>query len=161
LSATAGTGGAVAASWYTTDGTDPHTSATRSQYTGPFAVTHTTLVSFYSADVAGNAEPTQTRRIQVDTVKPTVRVTSPASGSSFSRNTKVVISASAGDVGSGVANVAFCVDGNRLSTDWGSPYQRTWNTRYATLGQHVITAVARDVARNRTTSVKVYVTVTS
>src|SRR5205809_728611 len=41
------------------------------------------------------------------------------------------------------------------------PYSTTWNTATSSVGAHVLTAVARDAAGNRATSVGVAVTVTA
>jgi hypothetical protein len=57
LSATDAGGSGVAATLYTTDGTDPRFSATAVTYTVPFTVTRTTTVKYASKDVAGNTEP--------------------------------------------------------------------------------------------------------
>jgi hypothetical protein len=72
----------------------------------------------------------------------------------------VSLAATAGDVGSGVAQVAFDTDGARLGTDTTAPYALGWNTRKASFGQHTLTAVATDVAGNSTTSAPVTVTIT-
>ena len=53
-----------AATYYTTDGTNPKTSASWQRYTHPFAVSGTTTVRFYSRDAAGHSEPVQSQRIQ-------------------------------------------------------------------------------------------------
>ena len=45
---------------YTTDGSDPTTSATRKQYTGSISVTATTTLKYYAVDPAGNAESVKT-----------------------------------------------------------------------------------------------------
>ena len=53
-----------AATYYTTDGTNPKTSASWQRYTHPFAVSGTTTVRFYSRDAAGHSEPVQSQRIK-------------------------------------------------------------------------------------------------
>ena len=52
-----------AATYYTTDGTNPKTSATWQRYTHPFAVSGPTTVRFYSRDAASHSEAAQTQRI--------------------------------------------------------------------------------------------------
>jgi hypothetical protein len=65
LPATDSGGSGLARTTYTTDGTDPVTSATARQYTGPFTATLTTTVRAFSVDVAGNVEPVGSRVVQV------------------------------------------------------------------------------------------------
>ena len=75
LSATDNAGGSgVNATIYTTDGSDPKTSATAVQYSGPFSVSQTTTVKFYSTDVAGNSEAVNSQQIQVDATAPTTTI---------------------------------------------------------------------------------------
>jgi peptidoglycan/xylan/chitin deacetylase (PgdA/CDA1 family) len=146
---------AVAAIRYTTDGSDPTSSST--VYSGAFGVSASTTVKYRAWDTAGNAEATKSQLIQVDTAAPTVSITSPATGSTVTGNVKIV--ATAADAQSGVASVAFYVDGVLVGTTTSSPWQLPWNTKKASSGQHVLTAVATDRAGNRTTSAAVTVTV--
>jgi peptidoglycan/xylan/chitin deacetylase (PgdA/CDA1 family) len=154
LSATDAASG-VAAIRYTTDGSTPTTSSTT--YTGPFAVTTTTSINYRAWDVAGNVEATKTQLIQVDTVAPTVTITSPANGAIVSGNVKIV--AAANDLETGVASVTFYVDGQPLGTTNKAPWQLPWNTKRSTKGTHVLWAVATDRAGNAQQSVSVTVTV--
>jgi hypothetical protein len=95
----------------------------------------------------------------VDTTAPTVSVTSPSAGATVS-GSSVALSANASDAGSGVAGVQFKVDGANVgSEDTTSPYSVTWNSTSVSDGSHSVTAVARDVAGNTTTSSPVSVTV--
>ena len=146
---------AVAAIRYTTDGSDPTTSSTL--YSGAFGVSTSKTVKYRAWDTAGNAEATKSQLIQVDTFAPTVSITSPANGATATGNVKIV--ATAADAQSGVASVAYYVDGVLLGTTTSSPWQIPWNTKKASSGQHVLTAVATDRAGNRTTSAAVTVTV--
>jgi hypothetical protein len=166
LSATDTGGSGVKTTVYTTDGSNPQTSTTAVAYSGPFSVSRTTTVKYYSADLAGNSESVKTQQIQVDAAAPTVSITAPSSGSSFTRGTRVTVTASAADLGtgsgtpSGVANVTFRLDGTTvLNTDTSSPYSFSWNTSNVTRGQHTLTAVATDAAGNSTTSAAITVTI--
>jgi hypothetical protein len=167
LTATDNTGGSgVRATSYTTDGTDPRTSSTAKVYAGPFTVSQTTTVRYYSSDVAGNLEATKSQLIRIDAAAPTVSVTAPASGSSFTRGTRVTVTASAADTGtgtgaaSGIASVTFFLDGTtQLATDTTSPYTFSWNTSNVTRATHRLTAVATDAAGNTTTSASITVTI--
>ena len=94
-----------------------------------------------------------------DTTPPTVSITSPASGASVSGT--VAVSATASDNAS-VAGVQFLIDGaNSGSEDTAAPYSLSWDTRTVADGSHVLAAVARDAAGNRTTSAPVAVTVSN
>jgi hypothetical protein len=163
LSATDNAGGSgVDKTYYTTDGSTPTTGSP--VYTGPFTVSQTTTVRFFSTDVAGNAETPKSRLIQIDVTAPSVSITSPVNNASFARGSKVTITASASDStgsgASGIANVAFFVDGKRISSDSSSPYSASWNTSGDTRGFHTLTAVATDVAGNSTTSAPITVRIT-
>lgn len=148
---------------YTTDGTDPVTGGTAVTYAGPFSVTQTTTLKFSSTDSGGNVEPVKTQLIRIDAAAPAVSVTSPTDGTSIKRGTKLTIAVGATDTGtgagaaSGIAQVAFYVDGNLLAADSTAPYQQVWNTRRFALGQHAIYAIATDMANNATTSVTISV----
>jgi hypothetical protein len=58
-----GTGSGVAATYYTTDGSDPTTNGTL--YTGTFTVSSTKTVTYYSVDNAGNPEPARSQPITI------------------------------------------------------------------------------------------------
>jgi hypothetical protein len=166
LTATDTGGSGAPATAYTTDGTDPRTSATAKVYSGPFTVSQTTTIRYYSADAAGNLEATKSQQIRIDAAAPTVSITAPSSGSGFTRGTKVTVAATAADGGtgsgaaSGLTSVAFFLDGTRnLATDTTSPYSFSWNTQSTTAGTHSLTAVATDAAGNTTTSAAITVTI--
>jgi peptidoglycan/xylan/chitin deacetylase (PgdA/CDA1 family) len=146
---------AVAAIRYTTDGSAPTASSTL--YTGAFTVSTTTTVKYRGWDTAGNVEATKSQLIQVDTFAPTVSITAPANGATVTGNVK--ITAAPADAQTGVASVAFYVDGVLVGTTTSSPWQLPWNTKKVSSGQHVLTAVATDRAGNRTTSVAVTIAV--
>jgi peptidoglycan/xylan/chitin deacetylase (PgdA/CDA1 family)/N-acetyl-beta-hexosaminidase len=155
LSAT-DTGSGLAAIRYTTDGSVP--TASSPAYSGPFTVSTTATVRYRAWDVAGNVEATKSQLIQVDTVPPTVVITSPANGANVHGNVK--ITATAADAASGVAQVSFYVDGVLIGTSKGPTYSVTWNTNKVSKAQHTLTAIAQDVAGNSQTSSGVLVTVT-
>ncbi|HEX2971031.1 MAG TPA: Ig-like domain-containing protein, partial [Tepidisphaeraceae bacterium] len=92
-----------------------------------------------------------------DTTPPAVSIASPAPGSTVSGS--VIISANASD-DVGVAGVQFLLDGVSLdSEDTTAPYTFPWNTTAVANGPHVLSAIARDAAGNRTTSSSVSVMV--
>jgi hypothetical protein len=105
--------------------------------------------------------------ISIGGAAPTVAPTSPADGSSFRHGTKITVSATATDAGtgsgspSGIAGVTFYLDGTtKLATVTTSPYQFRWNTRSVSNGSHTLTAVATDNAGNSATSAGVTITIT-
>jgi peptidoglycan/xylan/chitin deacetylase (PgdA/CDA1 family) len=160
-------GSAIASTRYTTDGSDPVTSATAGNYTGPFAITGTKTVRYYSTDVDGNAETAKSQLIQLDAAAPAVALTSPAAGSSYPRGASVVLTATATDngsggaVASGVASVVFRDGSTTIGTDPTAPYSVTWSTKKnLKIGSHTLTAVTTDIAGNTTTSAPVTVTFT-
>lgn len=92
-----------------------------------------------------------------DTEPPTVTITSPANLAIVSGT--VTVSADASD-NVGVAGVQFQLDGAPLGPeDTEGPYAVNWDTATTGIGQHTLTAVARDAAGNRATTAPVTVTV--
>jgi peptidoglycan/xylan/chitin deacetylase (PgdA/CDA1 family) len=156
LSATDDPGGSgVTATRYTTDGSEP--TASSPAYVAPFDVTATTAVKFRSWDAAGNVEATQSQLIQIDSTAPTVVMTSPTDGTRVKGT--VTVTATASDADSGIARVDFYLDATLLGTRAAPPYKVSWNTRKSTKGQHVLYAVAYDVAGNTRRTSDVLVTV--
>ena len=93
----------------------------------------------------------------VDTLAPTVAITTPANDSTVIG--VVSISATAND-DKAVAGVQFQIDGaNFGSEDQTSPYSTTWDVSTAFSGTHRITAIARDAGGNIATSIPVFVKV--
>jgi hypothetical protein len=94
-----------------------------------------------------------------DTTAPTVSITAPAAAATVSGT--VTVDATAADNDS-LAGVQFKLDGANLGAeDTTSPYGVSWETLTATNGAHSLTAVARDLAGNTTTSAGVGVTVSN
>src|SRR5262249_45509834 len=100
-----------------------------------------------------------------DTTAPTVAITAPANNATVS-GTSVTLTATASDPvvtgqsSTGVAGVQFQLNGANLgSEDTGTPYTSTWNTTTRPDGTYTLTAVARDVAGNTTTSAPITITI--
>ena len=94
-----------------------------------------------------------------DTTRPTVDITSPASGASVSGTIDVTANASDNV---GVVGVQFQRDGVNLGAeDTTAPYSVSWDTTTSGDGSHTLTARARDAAGNTTTSSGVTVTVSN
>ena len=92
-----------------------------------------------------------------DTTAPVVSVTAPAAGSTVTGTSTLTATASDNV---GVVGVQFKVDGvNVGAEDTTSPYSLSWNSATANAGAHQITAIARDVAGNTSTSAPIGITV--
>jgi len=87
---------------------------------------------------------------------PTVAVTSPTEGATFTSPAVVTIEATASDPDGYIVQVAFYADGTLIGTDTTSPYSVTWN---APLGSHSFSAVATDNEAGTTGSIAVNATV--
>ena len=97
------------------------------------------------------------RPVQADTTPPAIALTAPAAGATLSGSTQ--LAASASDAG-GVAQVSFFVDGTAVGSPvTASPYALAWDSTSVLNGAHSITAQARDLAGNMSTSAPVSVTV--
>jgi peptidoglycan/xylan/chitin deacetylase (PgdA/CDA1 family) len=114
LTPTDNTGGSgVAATYYTTNGSTPTTSST--VYTGPFGVSTTSTVKFFSADTAGNAEAVKSQLIQFDTVAPTTTISCNSSVcATWYKTTPVTVTLAATDSsgGSGVNATYYTTNGS-------------------------------------------------
>lgn len=148
--------GGVAATRYTTDGTEPTDSSIL--YGGPFTVSAATTVRYRSWDNAGNVEAAKTQAIQVDPTSPSVNITQPVGGSTITSNRTTIV-ANASDPQSGIRQVVFRVDGVALGSTSSAPYQITWRTNKSAAGSHLLTAVATNGAGVTTTSAAVSVSV--
>jgi fibronectin type 3 domain-containing protein len=104
-----------------------------------------------ATDEAGNVSPlSNSVTVTVDSTPPDSSLTSPASGATVSGT--VNVAASASDATSGVASVAFQVDGVTQTTDTAAPYTFAWNSAAVANGQHTLKEVATDVAGNQSNS---------
>ena len=114
-------------------------------------------------DAAGNRTTSAAVTVTVsnapppDTTPPTVSITAPSSGATV-KGTVTLTAAASDNVG--VVGVQFFGDGTALAAEvTAAPYSVPVDTTKSSNGSHVITAVARDAAGNRTTSAPVTVTV--
>ncbi len=88
---------------------------------------------------------------------PTVAITAPAGGASYTAPATVAISASAGDTDGTVARVDFYASGTLVGSDTGSPFAASWSNVAA--GTYSLTAVATDNAGGISISSAVSITV--
>jgi regulation of enolase protein 1 (concanavalin A-like superfamily) len=90
---------------------------------------------------------------------PSVSITSPTSGATFTAPANISINATASDTDGTIAQVDFYRGSTLIGSDTTSPYSATWSS--APAGSYQLTAVARDNTGATTTSTAVGVTVTS
>src|SRR5207247_1220051 len=90
---------------------------------------------------------------------PSVSLTSPTNGDSFTAPASITINANASDSGGSVSKVDFYAGTTLLGSDTSSPYSFGWNNVSA--GTYALTAKATDNLGATTTSSPVNVTVTA
>ena len=118
--------------------------------------------SYASSGTLSAAQDTQSvvavfRAAVVDTTPPAVSLTAPSDGSTVGGT--VAVSATASD-NNNVAGVQFKINGADVgSEDATVPYGVSWDTTSVANGSYGLTAVARDLSGNTTTSDPVVVTV--
>lgn len=88
---------------------------------------------------------------------PTVSITSPANGATFTAPATISIAANASDADGSISQVEFFNGSTSLGIDNTSPYAVTWSN--VAQGNYTITAVATDNSGAKTTSAPVGVTV--
>jgi hypothetical protein len=149
------------------DGTALMGTSTASPYSYNWAVssatngTHSWTAKAY--DSAGGVSTSAPVSLTVnvgaaDTTPPSVSISSPASGTTYTSAQTVTISASASD-NVGVSRVEFYEDGSLMATDAASPYSYAWPVSSSNNGTHSWTAKAYDAAGNSSTSGAVSLTV--
>src|SRR5579864_7187977 len=157
----------VAGVQFLLDGTNLGAEDTAAPYTASWNTTgaangsHT--LTAVARDAAGNRTTSAAVTVTVsnapppDTTPPTVSITAPSSGATV-KGTVTLTAAASDNVG--VVGVQFFGDGTALAAEvTAAPYSVPVDTTKSSNGSHVITAVARDAAGNRTTSAPVTVTV--
>jgi uncharacterized protein (DUF2141 family) len=163
---------ALSASASDTDGTvarvDFYSGATLlgSDTTSPYAYTWTNVpagtyaVRAVATDNLGATTSSATVSLTVDAnAAPTVSLTSPATGASFTAPATVTLTASATDPGGSIQKVDFYRGTTLLGTDTTSPYSFNWTN--VPTGSYSLSAVATDNLGATTVSSWADVTVTS
>jgi hypothetical protein len=89
---------------------------------------------------------------------PTVSITSPSSGASFTAPAAIPVTAAASETGGTISKVEFFAGSTMFATSTASPFMVTWSNVAA--GTYSLTAEAFDAAGNTATSSPVSVTVT-
>ncbi|MCW1925015.1 DNRLRE domain-containing protein [Luteolibacter arcticus] len=90
-------------------------------------------------------------------VAPTVALTAPSSGGSFTAPAAITVSANAADSDGSVTGVEFLANGSVIGSDSTSPYSISWSSVPA--GSYTVTARATDNQGSITTSANVGITV--
>lgn len=138
--------------------------------TGSTAITVTSPAAIsdgfydFSVSATNSAVPTYNSSttatyVVADIMPPTVSITFPTSGKTVSNT--ITVSADASD-DRGIAGVQFKLDGSNLGAEDATvSYTITWDTTTASNGSHILTAIARDIAGNLTTSNDVIVIVSN
>jgi hypothetical protein len=164
VTATASDNVAVANVQFKLDGSNLGSPVTSAPYQISWNTTGTTngphSLTAVATDTSNNSATSTAVPVTVsnlDTIPPTVSITSPTPNQTVSGAFNVTATASDNVA---VANVQFKLDGSNLGSPVTSaPYQISWNTIGATNGPHSLTAVATDTSNNSATSTAVPVTV--
>jgi hypothetical protein len=89
-------------------------------------------------------------RVEAPNQPPTVTLTSPADGATYTAPAKINLAATANDPDGTVSSVSFYNGSSLIATDTASPYTARWNV--AAAGTYVLTAKATDNQGATTTS---------
>jgi uncharacterized protein (DUF2141 family) len=126
-----------------------------------FTIGSTILIGLgVSSHVAGTSATATFDNVTVtpaSLVPPTVSLTSPANGATYTAPASIPLAANASDSDGTVTQVQFFAGSTLLGTDTSSPYGLTWSSVPA--GSYTLTAVATDNDGQTTTSSSVTVTV--
>jgi RHS repeat-associated protein len=118
---------------------------------------HNLTVSYAGDTVNKPSSTTAVLNVGVTNVAPTVSLTGPVSGSSYTAPASVVITATAADSDGTVAKVEYYNGTTLLGTSTAAPYSFTWSN--VAVGSYSLTAKATDNTGAVTTSAAVAVTV--
>ena len=128
-------------------------------YAGNYGVIATSTPAFTAAvDYFFNsASPITPQDGGADLIAPVIFFSSPSAGQTVSGVLTCAVSASDNI---GVVGVQFLLDGRAIGPEISSPpYSIAWNSTSSANGNHTLTAVARDLAGNRTTSLPIAINV--
>jgi peptidoglycan/xylan/chitin deacetylase (PgdA/CDA1 family) len=137
-------GGAPVATFYTTDGSTPTTSST--VYSGPFTLSATATVKFFSMSGAGNTEAVNSQLIQIDAATPTTAIScngGPCSSGWYATSVMITLSASDNSGGSGVSAIYYTTDGSTPTTA-----STSYTGPFTVLGTATVKFFSVDVAGN-------------
>lgn len=138
------------------DTTSPYSATWSSAPSGSYTLT---ARAFDNAGAATTSSPVNINVGSSSNQLPTVSITSPASGATFTAPASLTIAANAADGDGTIARVDFYAGTQLIATDTSSPYTASWTNVAA--GSYSLTAVARDNAGGARTSAAVSITVGS
>ena len=136
-----------------TDATSPYTYA----WTGMAAGTYSLTAKAYDNSTGVTTSTAVSITVSAPNTLPTVSITSPANGATFTAPATVSIAANAADADGTISKVEFYNGTTLLGSDAASPYTYSWTSVAA--GTYAITAKAYDNANGITTSSAVSITV--
>ncbi|MFL6124117.1 glycoside hydrolase family 48 protein, partial [Actinophytocola sp.] len=150
------------ATWTQPAGSANVTAASLS-YNGALATNGSTQIGFNGSYTGTNNNPTSFAINGVACAgansAPTVSLTQPATGTTFTAGANIPLAATAADSDGSVSKVEFYAGNTLISTDTSSPYSATWSNVPA--GDYVLVARAYDNAGTFTNSAPVDVTVSA
>ncbi len=125
-----------------------------------------TMTPFPTNTATITPSPTNSVSPLPDTTAPTISIISPTNNAVVNNNVTLTANTQdpviQGRITSGILGVQFKLDNINLGPEVTTiPYSGTWNTIGVINGNHTLTAVARDVAGNITTSNPIYVFVSN
>lgn len=135
------------------DATSPYSVSWSATTAGSFPLTAVA----HDADGGTTTSSTVTVTVQSANRPPTVSLTSPSNGATFTAPATIALAATASDPENQLARVEFLSGSTRIATDTTAPYSFSWSGVAA--GSYTITAVAYDTAGASATSAAVTVTV--
>jgi regulation of enolase protein 1 (concanavalin A-like superfamily) len=139
-----------------TDTTAPYSLNWSNVAAGTYSLT---AMAYDAAGQSAQSAPVSITVSSAANQAPTVSLTSPASGASFTAPASITISANASDPENQLARVDFYNGSTLLGSDTTAPYSFTWSNVAA--GTYSLTAIARDAAGLTRQSAAVSVTVKS
>ncbi len=137
-----------------TDATSPYSFAWNGVAAGNYALT---AIATDNSGGTGTSTPVNIVVNPSSNNPPTVSITSPTNGATFTAPANVTINATASDSDGTVTKVDFYQNGILLGTDTTSPYSFAWNNVAA--GNYALTAIATDNGGATRTSATVNIVV--
>lgn len=105
-----------------------------------------------ATDAAGNVDTAPPQRTwTIDLTPPSIELSAPSSGTTYTRDQTVAVAATAADP-NGVTKVDFYDNGSLVRSDTTSPFGLSWTVNSSRAGTHRWTAKASDGARNSASS---------